>query len=189
MNKRSIGDRLLEAEKRDPAREDRFKEEMNKMTENRLTRSGKIAWAVTTALSVVPAIFFTYLAITIEGLPWLGRAGLVEGTLFSIAWIILGVRTLRKGSLNMLKHENAIHGLVFGFVLLLLVNMLILGSQLEDRTLGNQMMISGGVFFMIFGIPAIINMRFNRTELTIRQHLLKIELRMAELSERLEKEA
>jgi tetrahydromethanopterin S-methyltransferase subunit E len=155
------------------------------MTENRLTLSGKIVWTGTTLLAAVSAVFFTFLAITIQDLPWLGRAGLIEGVLFSIGWIILGVRTLKKRSFNLLKQENAVHGLVFGFILLLLVNMLILGSQLEDRAIGNQMIISGAVFFMIFGIPAIINMRVNRMEYTLRQHLLKIELKIAELSERL----
>jgi cation transport ATPase len=185
MNDRSIRDRLLEAEKRDPVLEDRFKKEMKKMTEHRLTPSGKVVWAFTTLVAAVLAVFFTYLAITVQDLPRLGRVGFIEGVLFSIAWIILGVRILKKGSFDLLRHDNSINSLVFGFVLLLLVNMLILGSQIEDRTLGNQMIICGAVFFMIFGLPAIINMRVNRMEYTLRQHLLNIELKMAELSERL----
>jgi len=184
VNDQSIRNRLLEMEKRNPDLEEQFKKEMKKMLDRKLKLFEKIAWTVTSLVAAFMVIFFSYMAIVLKEVPWLVRVGFIEGAVFSAAWVALSIWILKKGSINLLKHENAIHGLVFGFVLLLLMNMLLLGGQIEDKTTGIQMMLSGAIFFMVFGIPAIFNMRINRTEYTLREQLLKIELKMAELSEK-----
>jgi len=45
-------------------------------------------------------------------------------------------------------------------------------------------MLNGAIFFMIFGIPALFNLRMNRTESCLREQLLKLELQLAELKEK-----
>lgn len=184
MNEQSIRDRLLEMEKRTPALEEQFKKEMNKMLEKKLTPLGKIAWALSSLVGAFLVIRFSYMAIVIQEGPWLVRVSFIEGAIFSAAWVTLGIRILRKGSFKIFQHENTIHGLMFGFVLLLLINLLLIGGQIEDKSLGIQMMLSGGIFFLIFGIPAIFFMRINRTESLLREQLLNIELKIAELADK-----
>lgn len=116
------------------------------------------------------------------------RIGFIEGAVFSAGWVALCICILKRGTFNLFQHENAIHGLVFGFVLLLLINMLLLGGQVEDKTIRIQMMLSGGIFFLIFGIPAIFSMRINRAESSLREQLLNIELKIAELADKIKHE-
>jgi hypothetical protein len=186
MNKRSIRDRLLEIETRTPSLEEKFKKEMKKMLGKKLTSLGKIVWAITLVIAALLVIRFFHMAIVLKDVPWLVRVGFVEGAVFSAAWVALSAWILKKGSFRLFQHENVIHGLVFIFVLLLLIHLFLLGGQIEDRTKGIQMMLSGGIFFLIFGIPAIFIMRINRTESSLREQMLKIELRIAELSEKME---
>jgi len=186
MNDQSIRERLLNMEERTPALEERFKKEIKRMLERKLTRFEKIAWALASVVGAFFVIFFSYLALVTRGLPWLARVGFIEGAVFGAAWVALGMWILKKGSFNWFQHENAVHGITFGFVLLLLVSLLLLGGQLEDEVKGIKMMLSGAIFFMIFGIPALFNMRISRTEASLREQLLRIQLNMAELTEKTE---
>ena len=185
MNDQSIRDRLLDMEKRTPELEKQFKKEVNKMFEKKLTISEKIGWSLSTLMGVFFVIIFSYAALVSQELPWLVRAGFIEGAVFGAAWAVLSIWILKKGSLNWLRDENMAYGLSFGFILLLMINMFFLGNQLEDKILAIQMMLNTAVFFMIFGIPALFNMRINRTEASLREQLLKIELKMAEMAEKI----
>ena len=184
MNEKSIRDRLLEMEKRNPDLEERFEKEKKKMLTRKLTTSERVIWAFASLLGAYFFVQLTYLAIVIKEGPWLVRFGLIGGAVFGAAWTILGIWILKKGSFKLFRHENAIHGLTFGFALLLLITMLLLGGQAGDRTTGIQLMLIGSIFFLVFGIPALFNMRINRTESSLREQLLKIELQIAEIADK-----
>jgi hypothetical protein len=184
MNNKPIRPRLLEMEERTPELEKRFEEEMKKMLEKQIKPSGRIMWLLTSLVGAYFMIHFSYLAIVIKDVPWLVRFGFAGGAAFGCAWVALSIRVLNKGSFRMWRDENAIHGLVFGFSLLLLITLLLLGGQAKDRITGIQLMLSGCIFFIIFGIPSIFNTRINRTESSLREQLLRIELRMAELADK-----
>ena len=49
--------------------------------------------------------------------------------------------------------------------------------------LGISMVLNGLVFFVIFAIPAIFNLRVNRLELGLREQLLRMEITLAELAD------
>jgi len=68
-------------------------------------------------------------------------------------------------------------------VLVLLIGFEVLGSQLEDRIVGIQMILFGAILLMIFGIPALFNLRVNRMEFALREHLLELQLKVAELTD------
>lgn len=184
MNEQPIRDRLLEMEKRTPDLEKQFKKEIKEMLEKKLTPLGKIAWVLASLVGAYLAIQLSYLAIVIQEVPWLVRFAFILGAIFSTGWVALGIWILKKGSFNLFRDENAIHGLVFGFALLLLICFLLLGTQIEDKSTGIKLILSGCIFFLIFGIPAIFNMRINRTESSLREQLLRIELKIAELADK-----
>jgi len=60
---------------------------------------------------------------------------------------------------------------------------MLIAGKIEDKTLAILMVLQGAVFFMMFGIPAIFNMRMNRMESNIREQMLKLELKLAESKE------
>lgn len=184
MNEQSIRDRLLGMEKRTAQLEERFEKEKKKMLERKLTLSGKIVWLLTSLIGAYFAIHLSYLAIIMQELPLLARIGFAGGALFGAAWVVLSIRTLKRGSFSLFRNENAIHGLVFGFSVLLLVILLLLGGQAEDKTTGIQLMLSGGIFFLAFGIPSILSMRINRIESSLKEQMLRIELQMAEFADK-----
>jgi hypothetical protein len=185
MSDPSIRSRLLELEQRSEDLEERFRKEMNTMFEKKLSPAYKIAWTLATIGGACFAVLFTYMAIVTRRLPWLVPIGFIEGVIFSLAWVWCGVSILRKKTFNWIRQDNMIHGLTFGFMLVMVINLMLLSDQLPDATRGIMMMLSGAIFFLIFGIPAIFNMRINRTEVSLREHLLKIELKVAELAEKL----
>lgn len=188
MNDRSIRNRLLEMEKQTPQLQERFEKEKRKMLERKLTRSGRVVWGLASLIGAWFFVYFSYVAITVQQGNWLVRAGFVVGAVFGAAWTVLGVSILRKGSFRLFRDENTVQSLTFGFTLLLLIVLLILGGQNADKTAGIQMMITGGIFFLAFGIPAVFNMRINRTESALREHLLKLELQIAEMAEKTKSE-
>ena len=156
------------------------------MFEKKLTLSGKIMWIFASLGGVAFAIGFSYVAlVSAQELPWLMRVGFAIGAVFGSAWAALGIWTLKKGSINVFQHENVAHALSFGVVLILLIIFLLLGNQIEDRTVAIQMALNGAIFFLIFGIPALFNMRINRTEASLREQMLKLELKMTEIAEKL----
>jgi hypothetical protein len=186
MSNKSIRDRLLELEKRTPGLVERFEKEKKKMLERKLTRRERIVWVLTMLLGAYFAVYLSYQAIAMQEIPQLARIGIIGGAVFGAAWVILAIRVLRKGHFTLFRDENAVHRLTFGFSLLLLIVMLLLGNQAVGTATGIQMVLMGGIFFLIFGIPAIFNMRINRTESALSERLLKIELQLAELADKAE---
>ncbi|MBI5093054.1 MAG: hypothetical protein HZB26_11530 [Candidatus Hydrogenedentes bacterium] len=188
MNDQPLRERLFEQETRSPALEEKFRKELRAMTERKLKPFERVVWSFATALGLFFVVFFGYIAITApHGFPLLARLGFVAGSVFGAAWAGLSIWTLRQGSINWLRHENAVHGITFGFVLILLILFQMLGGQMENKTGAILMVLNGAVAFMVFGIPALFNLRINRTEAVLREHLLKVELELAELADTMRK--
>jgi hypothetical protein len=61
---------------------------------------------------------------------------------------------------------------------------LIVGSDMEG-TKGITMILSGMVFLLGMGVPTLILDRIERTDLHMREHILRLELLVAELSEKI----
>jgi len=184
MYDESIRTRLLELEHRTPEFEERFIGEMKAMTEQKLTMSQKLQWLVSIAFSVGMIVMFGYKALAPDR-PLMIRMGYIEALIFAAVFLVLGIMTLSKGSFNIYRQEKTIQLAVLMFILLTVINLMILGGNHSDKIQGLQMMIYGAFFFMVFGIPAIITMRISRTESTLREQTLKLELRVAELAEKI----
>lgn len=190
MSKDSFRDSILEQEKWTPEFEEKFHKEMKNIMEKKLGRAGKIGWIFSTLLGIFFVVLFSYVALTAPpDFPLLGRIGFITGALFGAGWAILGVWTLKKKSFNLFRQENLAHGLSFGFVLLFLILSMMLGSQMEDKTLAILMTLNGAIFFMVFGIPALFTMRINRTEVGLREELLKLQLKVLEINESIQKKS
>jgi len=156
------------------------------MLEKRLTWGMRIGWMLATAMGLGFLGLFSYVAATAPPeFPLLGRLGFVAGALFGLGWTILALSILKRGAISLKSHSGAATGMVWGFVLLMMIIFLQLGMTMEDGVKGIQMILSGLVFLVIFGIPALIMRRVETAELALGEHLLKLELQLAEISEKL----
>ena len=189
MNEPSIREQLLKMEKRSPEFEERFSKEIKKMMEKTLTRTERIAWTLSIFLGLFFVLQFSYVAVTAPAeFPLLGRLVFIFGAVCGGIWMALGVWTLTRKSFNWMRLENATQGLTFGFMLILMIGLMMLGGQMKNEVTAIHMILNGAIFFMIFGIPAIFTLRINRTESAIREQMLKLELKVSELADDLQKE-
>jgi Mn2+/Fe2+ NRAMP family transporter len=176
---------LVAQERRSEEMEIRFREAVENMTTKKLTARLRVAYGLGGILGLFLAGLLGYFAWTAPtGLPILGRLALVLGAVFGAAWAAMSGYVLKRGSLNLRTDENAAHGLLWVFMVLMLTVFLVIGAQAEDRVLGISMVLYGLVFFVVFAIPAFVSMRVNRMELGIREQLLRMEISMAEMAER-----
>ena len=176
-------------EKRTPEFEEKFRKEIKKMMKKTLTRTEKIIWSFSILLGLFFVVQFSYVAVTAPPeFPFLGRMMFAVGAFFGAVWMGLAIWTLRRKSFNWIMQENMTYGLTFGFLLILLTGLMLLGGQLEDKVIAIQMTLNGAIFFMIFGIPALFSLRINRMESALREHLLKLELKVAELADTIQQE-
>jgi hypothetical protein len=176
-------DRLLAAERLSPDTQQKLQQELHAMFTRELTTPNRIVIAIVALVGLATAALCGYLAITRVNLPIVARIGLGTGTLFGLAWTALAVRILRKGAINLRFDNRVMAAMVWVFTVLMVTFFLMLGMSIEDRLLG-VMMIAYGLVFLVGAGVYFISARIEQAELSTREKLLELELRMAELSER-----
>ncbi len=86
--------------------------------------------------------------------------------------------------MNRKTEGNAVLGLTFSFMVIMMTLSMMRGMGMEDSVKGLKVILCGLVFFVMFGIPSVVMMYLNHAELGIREHMLKLELQIAELAEK-----
>jgi hypothetical protein len=178
-------DRLVAQERRSKEMEARFQEAVESMTTKKLTARLRVAYGLGCVLGLFVAGLLGRSAWTAPPeLPLLGRLVLVVGATFGIAWAGISAYVLKRGSINLRTDENARHGLMWIFMVLMMTAFLVIGAQTDDRVLGIFLVLCGLVFFVAFAIPAFVSMRVNRMETSVCEQLLRMEIVLAEMAER-----
>jgi hypothetical protein len=186
MNRETFREQLLSEEKVSPELRERYREEVKNMLERKLTKREKIGWTFGIVLCCFFFVFFGYWALFAPPeFPLAGRIVFGLGPVFALAYIAFAVSVLRRGKLHRIRTEDWSAKLGYGFVLLLMVIALVWGGQMEDQVAGISMVLSTLVFFILFGVLPMILNRVNRAEWKLREDLLRIELELAELREKL----
>ena len=184
--RKTFRDRLVAMEQITPALKDRYRKETQAMYEKKLTRPMKLAWIGTGILGIGFVVLFGTAAIMAPTeFPMLGRLMFVAGAVFGLAWAALAAVIVRRGSIDFKSHGKAVAGVTWCFVVLLTTVTLLLASKHPNRIVGLHM-ICGVLPFLIMGAVFMIQYRIQEAELKTREKLLGIELRMAELAEKLE---
>ena len=184
MSKQTLRDQLLQLDSFTWELEAKYQKEKMKMFEKTLNSRQKVVWTLSGMLGVFFFIFFGYTAFTAPaGFNLIIRGTFIFGAIFGAAWTGLSFYILKKSSFHIIKTDNAINGLTFMFMVIFMTAILLVTGKMEDKTLAILMVVQGSVFFMMFGIPAILNMRMNRMESNIREQMLKLELKLAEREE------
>jgi cation transport ATPase len=175
-----LRERLLNAEHVTPSLKQRYEQEIQAMLERKLTGAARWVWFVTAIASLVFAVWFLTLAVTLpRAFPWPGRLGFVMGSLFSAGWATLGFRVFRRRSLNMKIDTGVATALSWGLPVAL-VTMFMVGAP--NDVIGLRMIVSGLVF-LVMGAVFLLRHLIEQSELKTHEKLLEIEYRLAEFAE------
>jgi hypothetical protein len=185
MNNRvSLGDRLVAVEPLPSESRQKLEQELHAMFVKKLSTSGLIFIAAVGIGSLGIAILCGYLAITAPArLPVVARVGLGLGTLFGLAWAALTARVCWRGTLDLKVDNRQMAGMVWVFTTLMMTVFLMAGMSISDRLLG-LMMIAFGLTFLISAGVVFLSVCIQQADLNTREQFLRLELRLAELSEK-----
>ena len=180
----SLRERLLRLEQVTPALKERYDKEVQAMLEKRLTGTDRKVVLGSTVMSVVFAVLLVVLAIIppLAEVPLLVRLPQAVGVLFCVGFAILGVRILRRGSMDLKFDTSVIIGMVWALAVLMAIMFMVMSLFAPDRIAGLWMMIFGLVVLVV-GAVFLIRHGIAQSELRTREKLLEIEYRLAELAE------
>jgi Na+/proline symporter len=177
-----LRDRLCELETYNPLLRERYHQEIQAMLEKKITLPGKCFLAAVAVASLAIAVYLGSLAVIHSELPVLARAGLAGGAVFGLAWALLCGRAVRRGTWELRTQPAALAGLAWGFAVLLETCFLVLAPQFPDHFQATVALFSGLVILAGADVM-MVTARIQQTELRTQEALLRLEYRIAELSE------
>ena len=154
------------------------------MFDQKLTAPRKWGMVAITIILFAQFVFFTYAAFSFTELPILARLGFGLGMGFSLAFTVLLINMIRKGSYNLRRDANAMTGIIWIFLVFFVTIILMLAGGMDDRVAGIQMMVNSTVFF-IMGVAFLLKNATEQAELKTREKLLELEYRLASIDEKL----
>ncbi len=179
----SLRDRLCELEPHNPLLRERYLQEMQAMLEKTLTFPGKLFLAAVLVSSLAITVFLAVQALIHVELPALARLGMGGGSLFAAAWAVLCGRALRRGAWALRIEPAAMAALSWGFAVLLETCFLVLAPQFPDPFHATVALFSGLVLLLGAGVM-LVCVCVQQAALQTREALLRLEYRLAELSEK-----
>ncbi len=179
-------DKLLDLEAANPTYREEYERQVKAMVEQKLTGAKKWQIIGLLVLSLCLGLFFGTLAVVVpKGFPLWGRLGFGTGAVFSLAFVAMYVRILKKGSLNLRKDNMDMAWTSWGFVVILGTIALVFSPRLPDRIVAVWLLVYL-LFFLVMAGVFLLRAFIERSELNTREKLLEIQCRLAELGERIE---
>lgn len=179
----NLRDQLCEQEPHNPLLRERYLQEIKAMLEKTITFRGKLFLAAVLVNSLVITALLAVQALIHVELPAMARFGLAGGAVFAAAWAILCGRALRRGTWELRIEPAAMAGLSWVFAVLLETCFLVLAPQFPDHFQATVALFSGLVILIGAGVTMVC-VRVQQAELQTREALLRLEYRLAELTEK-----
>lgn len=180
----SMKERLLGAEARNPALEERYRARTRALTERRLGSTARVAHAIGLALGLGLSIRLVQLMVALG--PG-GRAeqwvGLGIGLAFCVCWALAEAAVLRAGVERFFSHGAIRTALIVTFTFVLAGLMLWAGITSANPTRGMHLILFGLVYWCAIGLPFLVAYLVRSSEVRVRASLLEIELARAEAQE------
>ena len=187
MNNGNFSDRLLAMERANPDFREKYERGVKAMLEKRLTPVQKFVTGFMAVVCLAMFAFFTYAVLVITaGLPVLIRASFGVGALFSLAFLIFLVKIVLSGKMNLRTQPNTMTGLVWVFLVIMQTIFMTIGGK-HPESVSSVFMVLYGLSFLVLGVAFLVTHRIEQSELNVKEKLLGIELRLAELCEKSEK--
>jgi hypothetical protein len=185
MNGTGLRDGLIGAEATTPELERKYHAKMQALVERRLTPAQRGSHVFSLVLSLALTVFFIVEFVALRGRETAaGVAGITVGLLFSLGWGALALSALRRGSESLRFHGVIRTQLIWAFTVALLGLMLCVGMASPDAARGSRLILYGVAFWVAFGIPSFIAQVVQQSELRVREDLLRLELALAQMAER-----
>ena len=178
----SLGKRLLAVEPLAPASQQQLQQELALMFQREISGTRRTFFGGVAFSALVSGGVCGALALTEPELPTLPRVALAVGSLFGLAWAIVAGRIAWRGGLDMKRDAYRIATMVWGFTVLMTTFFLMAGMSARDPVQGIKMIV-GSLPFLVGAAVYWLTYRIEQAELTTREQLLQMELRMATLSE------
>lgn len=187
MSNHDFSDRLLSAEQTTPAFRDKYETEVKAMLEKKLTRPQRVGYTLSALMGALFLVVFGAVALFApREFPAWGRALFGLGSAFGLVWAILVGRIVITGKVNLRTGANALVGLTWGFVVTVVTVLMMVGVDRAEPVKSVYMLLVGLVYLLIAAMFMIFN-RIEQSELNMKEKLLGIELRLAEMAESLPK--
>ena len=180
---KDFSERLLAREEVDAMRLEQLRQQIDAVLEVRLTRLGRVASVAGGAVWIVFCLaFIPAVARGWADMPFLGRAFVIVGlgghTMMSLVLIAVGLRGVYER-----RRHNAMY---IGIALLMCIG---LGAALvhDGWSAADGRTVFAGTVLLVLGGGVFVMHVLEQYHLTTKRKLLELELRMAELAERLER--
>ena len=182
----SYRDKLLNAEQYSPNLRDKYEKEVNAMLEKKVTgfQKGLIIFFFCLGIVFIGVFGWAYFVSKGEMLP-LARIIFIIGAVFGLLMTLFMGYILKRGSWHEKIHSNAMMGLIWGFMIITSTFLLLLGSYI-DPAKHTHVLVSLLVFWSM-AIVMFIQHWIKQSEYKTYEKLLEIELRLAELDEKIRK--
>ena len=188
----TFADRLMAAEHVDAKRKERYEMEMRKILSQTLTPARRTAYAVGAVFGLLVGVDFGVLAVTLHitgAYALFGRAVFAVLAVLTLAWGALAGRIAIRGTVDLTKDRTAVARLVWYFSVLISVVALLVGGLELRYGSGKWSAFTAviGLAYLIAGALFVIRNLVQQSELRIREKLLEIDLRLADMDEEMRK--
>ena len=133
---------------------------------------------------IVYGIYNTVVAAKYTSAQW-ATLVFAGGSLFGLAFAAMCVSIAVTGKFSLRKHPPAMAGSAWAFTVIVITMCLVTAPTLSDPAVGNRMLLSGLVFFIMAAVFLLAS-RTEQSELNLKEKLLEIEYRLAELTEKVD---
>ena len=181
-DRQNFSEQLLQCEPPDENLRQKCEKEIRAMFEKQLSPAGRALWWFWTVFCTAQAVLFVGVAVWTYGeLPIWGTIGFAASVVFALAFGGLCARIAWSGRFKLKTQAPAMVGLAWCFVVLMVTLYMVYAP---DSIAGLRMILSGLVF-LVMGAVFLLAGRTEQAELRMKEKLLEIECRVAELTERL----
>ena len=189
MSDPELRDMLIDEEKVTPDLEAKYRRKVQDMYEKKLSVPERFRYGFFFLLGLFFFVIFGWAALqSSKELPWMITAGFGLSSLFGVIQMFLTARVLWLGKVDFKWDDEMQIRSAWVFLVIFTTLMLLCTSQMEDQVKANYMLTSVLVFLVMFTGPFIIPHEIKKSELSMRENMLRLEQQLAELSERLDSE-
>ena len=183
---KTFPEQLIQCEPHSPEYKKKYEQEKRVMFEKRLEgvqRGVYVFWAVF-CLSL-GVLFGVVAFVNYDELPILGTLVFAAGSVSGLAFATMFASIAITGRFSLRKHAPAMAGGAWAFAVILMTLCLVTAPSFSDPAVGNRMLLSGLAFVVMLAVFFLAS-HTEQSELNVKERLLEIEYRLAELTEKVD---
>jgi len=183
---KSFSEQLIQCESYSPEYKKKYEQEKRAMFEKRLGGVQRGVYVFWTVFCLSLGVLFGVVAVISYGrLSILGTLAFAASSVFGLAFAAMCAWIAVTGRLLLRKHPPAMAGAAWALTVIVMTLFLVTAPSLSDPAAGNRMLLSG-LAFVVMAAVFLLASRAEQSELNVKEKLLEIEYRLAELTEKVD---